>query len=122
MLFNYHILVNIFFRQSRHVEMSFTRSYSLSPDFIKSFNTVLLFVIPLFFINAIIGRYCRYASLINLIFMLNVISDCKTQSRKKLFVLTLIYAAFFGWLHIYGRMEVVDQVLNHNRVLDLFIR
>lgn len=117
-VFNYYILNNVFCKKCEQYSSNAIIFHGLTPAFIKSFNIVLLFIIPIFFINASIGRVFRYASLVNLIFMLNTLGCCTNKQKKGLIALILMYVFFFGYLHIFGRMEIVDSVMNNNFILN----
>lgn len=84
---------------------------------IGDLNFFLLFIIPIYFINASIGRIFRYMSIINVIFLLNMISMMGIRKSKRMWiVLTIIYISYFALFFIYLKPEVFYPVLTSNSI------
>lgn len=88
---------------------------------IRELNYFLLYFIPIYFVNASIGRVFRYISIINIIFLLNTIYMSQSRNAKIQWgIITFIYALFFCVNNFLAKPEVYMQVLNNNSILSWF--
>lgn len=84
-------------------------------NIIIQINLLLLLICPAIFINVTISRIWRFISLINLIYLLNIIYTCNPKKKKLLIFSSVIYCLFVTYS--FNKTEGVIESLFNNPLL-----
>lgn len=115
-----YLLVHHFYLQSLKVnKVNGSQGQRILSDMSLANNIALylLILIPFIFINTMPSRILRFASIIEIGYLLNYASIVSEGRRKKLMIICFLIAFFF---FIWTTASVIDE-LKHNYILDYFI-
>lgn len=78
-------------------------------SFINKINFLLLFLIPLVFMNGSVLRLFRFISIINIIYILNILYYSR-KNKGLLYLAVGIYTLFFAFVFSYSKTEVIEAI------------
>lgn len=90
------------------------KSHSITNKYINNLNLCLLLISPLVLLNGTVTRIFRYISLVNLMYLLNVLYNQKgRKSKYDILVIILIYSLFFAIEYIFSDPKVYSSIFNN---------
>lgn len=115
---NYFLINNILKEYSTYSinNNSTVQYHKLRYSFIKNLNLLLLFLIPLIFMNGTATRIFRFISLINIMYIINLIYKTRNNPINKLsiYIILILYFLFFGIYYIYMDEQVVNSIFKNS--------
>lgn len=89
------------------------KNYLFNPTIIIQLNLLLFILIPLIFMNTLVLRVFRFVSIINLIFLFNLLYiNHEPQKKRKLLAYITGYVAFIS-LYWFNRESVFSYIINN---------